>query len=122
MIELLKERGLLPTLEPEVDFVVAPYNVELRAACAKVAALLRGAGFAVDVLLEPAKKVKKAFEYADRVQGKRVFFVAPDEWASGKVRMKDMRKSDKDEDDKGVDLPLDGLVAALAQMGITSSA
>jgi len=44
VIELLKERGLLPTLEPEVDFVVAPYNAELRAACAKVAALLLGLG------------------------------------------------------------------------------
>lgn len=120
VIELLKERGLLPTLEPEVDFVVAPYNTELRAACAKVAALLRGAGFAVDVLLEPAKKVKKAFEYADRVRGNRVFFVAPDEWASGKVRMKDLRGGSAD--DKEVDLPLDGLIAALAEMGITSSA
>jgi len=120
VIELLKERGLLPTLEPEVDFVVAPYNAELRAAAAKVAALLRGAGFAVDVLLEPAKKVKKAFEYADRVRGNRVFFVAPDEWASGKVRMKDLRSGSAD--DKEVDLPLDGLIAALAEMGITSSA
>ena len=85
-----------------------------------LAATLRSGGFAVDVLLEPAKKVKKAFEYADRVRGNRVFFVAPDEWASGKVRMKDLRSGSAD--DKEVDLPLDGLIAALAEMGITSSA
>ena len=85
-----------------------------------MAAALRGAGFAVDVLLEPAKKVKKAFEYADRVKGSKVFFVAPDEWASGKVRMKDLRQGG--EDDKQVDLPLDGLIAALAKMGITPGA
>lgn len=45
-------------------------------------------GFAIDVLLEPTgggKKVAKAFSYADRVQGRRVLFVAPDEWAVGKV-------------------------------------
>lgn len=79
------------------------------------------AGFAIDVLLEPTgggKKVAKAFSYADRVQGKRVLFVAPDEWMNGKVRMKDLRK----EDEKEVDLPFDGLVSALADLGIAPMA
>lgn len=79
------------------------------------------AGFAIDVLLEPTgggKKVAKAFSYADRVQGKRVLFVAPDEWMNGKVRMKDLRK----EDEKEVDLPFDRLVSALADLGIAPMA
>ena len=66
------------------------FNAEMRAHAVSVAATLRSAGFAVDVLLEPARKVAKAFSYADRVQGQRVMFVAPDEWANGKVRMKDL--------------------------------
>ena len=48
---------------------------------------------------EPAKKVKKAFEYADRVRGNRVFFVAPDEWAQKKVRVKDLRAPEDDQND-----------------------
>lgn len=82
-----------------------------------VVARLRQALFAVDLLLEPAKKVAKAFSYADRVHGKRVLFVAPDEWSSGKVRMKDLRT--EDEARKEVDLPIDGLLDELARMGIT---
>ena len=62
-------------------------------------------------------QVKKAFSYADRVRGKRVIFVAPDEWTQGKVRMKDLRTTD--ETDKQVDLPLATLVEALAAVGVT---
>jgi len=119
VVELLKERNLLPKLEPQIDFVVAAFNAEHRVPAAKVAAILRDAGFAVDVLLEPAKKVTKAFNYANRVNGKRMFFVAPDEWAQGLVRMKDLRAGGMDEDaDKQFDLPVDGLIAKLAEMGI----
>lgn len=82
--------------------------------------MLWQAGFAVDVLLEPAKKVAKAFSYADRVNGRRVFFVAPSEWDAGKVRMKDLRTSV--EADKEVDLPFDTLLEALAERGILPSA
>ena len=63
----------------------------MRAGQVELAAKLRSAGYAVDVLLEPAKKVAKAFSYADRVNGRRVLFVAPDEWAKGEVRMKELR-------------------------------
>ena len=118
VMELLRERGLVPPLTPMIDFVVMAFNAEMRPHAVKVAALLRRSGFAIDVLLEPTgggKKVAKAFSYADRVQGQRVLFVAPDEWVTGKVRMKDLRK----EDDKEVDLPFDGLVKALADLGIS---
>ena len=117
VMELLKEKGLLPSLEPQIDFVVVAFNADMRLHAVKVAAMLRGARFAVDVLLEPARKVAKAFSYADRVHGKRVMFVAPDEWEKGLVRMKDLRTAVEAE--KEVDLPLDGLVDALAKLRIT---
>jgi histidyl-tRNA synthetase len=81
---------------------------------------LRQAGYAVDVLLEPAKKVAKAFNYADRVNGRRSIFVAPDEFANGKVRMKDLRSANP-EAEKEVDLNIATLVEELQQRGIVPS-
>ena len=75
---------------------------------------------AVDVLLEPAKKVAKAFNYADRVNGRRSIFVAPDEFANGKVRMKDLRSANP-EGEKEVDLNIAMLVEELQQRGIMPS-
>jgi histidyl-tRNA synthetase len=89
---------------------LAPVQVNL-------AATLREGGFAVDVLLEPAKKLQKAFSYADRVNGRRVLLVAPDEWAKGEVRMKDLRTTVEEE--KQVDLKVEGLLAQLEARGIT---
>ncbi|KAL1522631.1 hypothetical protein AB1Y20_017612 [Prymnesium parvum] len=117
VMELLRDRGLIPPLAPMIDFVVMAFNAEMRPHAVKVAALLRRSGFAIDVLLEPTgggKKVAKAFSYADRVQGHRVIFVAPDEWATGKVRMKELRKADE----KEVDLPFESLVESLTNLGI----
>ena len=117
VMELLREKGVLPTLTPNLDFVVVAFNNEMRLHAVGLAAQLRGAGFAVDVLLAPKKHVDKAFSYADRVDGRRVVFVAPDEWAQKKVRVKDLR-APEDDPNKQVDLPVDGFVEALAAMGV----
>ena len=117
VMELLREKGVLPTLTPNLDFVVVAFNNEMRLHAVGLAAQLRGAGFAVDVLLAPKKHVDKAFSYADRVDGRRVVFVAPDEWAQKKVRVKDLR-APEDDPNKQVDLPVDGFVDALAAMGV----
>ena len=63
---------------------LSPY---LRLHAVQVAATLRAAGYAVDVLLAN-KRADKAFSYADRVSGRRMVFVAPDEWDKGSVRVK----------------------------------
>ena len=55
--------------------------------------------------------MKQAFSYADRVMGRRVMFLAPDEWVNGKVRMKDLRT--EVEEEKEVDRPLDRVVIPL---------
>ena len=50
------------------------------------------------------------------MQGRRVIFVAPDEWKDGLVRMKDLRT--ENEDEKQVDLSFAELVEQLAARGI----
>eukprot|EP00967_Tisochrysis_lutea_P080401 scaffold110413_cov28-Tisochrysis_lutea.AAC.3 len=120
IMELLADKGLLPNLEPEVDFVVCPYNAEMRLHAVRVTAALRQAGYAVDVLLAN-KRADKAFNYADRVCGRRMVFVAPDEWDNGSVRMKDLRLERTAEEklaDRGIELKVDTLVESLSSMGI----
>ena len=116
IMELLNDLKLVPRLEPQIDFVLVSYNADMQPHAARVAAALRAVGFAVDVLLQPAKKVAKAFSYADRVRGERVIFVAPDEWSKGLVRVKDLRAAEGT--DKEVDVPVDSLVDALGKLGI----
>jgi len=120
LMELLAEKGLLPKLEPEVDLVVCPYNAEMRLHALRVTTVLRQAGYAVDVLLAN-KRADKAFSYAYRVRGRRMVFVAPDEWSNGCVRMKDLRVERSAEEklsDRGVELQVRSLVGDLRGMGV----
>lgn len=111
IVELLKEKQVLPSFPSVVDFVVAAYNQEMMGKAMSVARRLRQAGKTVDVFMEPGKKVGKAFNYADRVGAVRVAFVAPDEWAKGLVRIKDLRNftADDPDDVKQRDVPLEDL-------------
>jgi histidyl-tRNA synthetase len=85
IMELLRQKNQVPTLVPQIDFVIMAFNAEMRAGQVLCANKLRQAGYAVDVLLEPAKKVAKAFNYADRVNGRRSIFVAPDKIDAAKA-------------------------------------
>ena len=116
IMELLREKAKVPQLLPAIDFVLVAYNADMRAGQVSLAATLRSAGFAVDVLLEPAKKLAKAFSYADRVNGRRVLLVAPDEWSKGLVRMKDLRTTVEGE--KEVDLQVATLLDELKARGV----
>eukprot|EP00416_Gambierdiscus_australes_P035517 CAMPEP_0171096342 /NCGR_PEP_ID=MMETSP0766_2-20121228/44381_1 /TAXON_ID=439317 /ORGANISM="Gambierdiscus australes, Strain CAWD 149" /LENGTH=522 /DNA_ID=CAMNT_0011555303 /DNA_START=218 /DNA_END=1787 /DNA_ORIENTATION=+ len=111
IIELLKEKNIVPALPEAVDYVVAAYNASMTGKALRVARLLRQAGKSVDVFPEPARKVKKAFRYADRVGAVRIAFVAPDEWERGLVRIKDLRgfTADTPDEQKQCDVPLDAL-------------
>jgi histidyl-tRNA synthetase len=110
IVELLKEKGVLPKLEQEVDFVVAAFNDSMMGKAMSVAARLRDAGKRVDMFPDVAKKVKKAFKYADRVGGRKIAFVAPDEWEKGMVRIKDLRSApDASPETIQKDVPLDDL-------------
>lgn len=111
IIELLKERNLLPDLPRSVDIVVAPFNADMQGAAMAVAAgLRRGDGVTVDLMLEPKKKVAQSFDYANRVGADFIAFVAPDEWSKGMVRFKDLRV--EDESLKQVDVAVSNLCHA----------
>lgn len=119
--ELLKEKGVVPNLPATVDYVVAAYNQEMAGKALNVARRLRLGGAKVDVFPEPAKKVAKAFNYADRVGAVRIAFVAPGEWEQGLVRIKDLRNfgANATEDRNQKDVPLDGLADVDKYFGIT---
>merc|ERR1719498_630110 len=54
ILELLKEKGLLPGFPPAIDYVVAPFNKDMMGSAMNVANRLREAGKTVDVYLENA--------------------------------------------------------------------
>jgi len=111
LVELLKEKQVMPELPASVDYVVAGYNLGMMGKAMSVARSLRLAGKSVDVYPDAARKVKKAFKYADRVGANRIAFVAPDEWENGLVRIKDLRgfTAETADDQKQADVPLTDL-------------
>jgi len=120
VVELLKEKGVTPSLPQKISYLVAAYNADMMGKSLAVARKLRLAGHQVDVLSEPAKKVAKAFNYADRVGAIRVAFVAPGEWEQGLVRIKDLRNfGDAEETAKQRDIPIDDLANIDSYFGIT---
>ena len=89
ILELLKDKGVLPELPRGIDDVVFAWRESLRPAAVQVARQLREAGRKVDLILEK-KKVKAAFKHADRLGARRMIMVAPDEWERGEVTVKDL--------------------------------
>eukprot|EP00271_Cylindrocystis_brebissonii_P009009 TRINITY_DN23590_c0_g1_i1.p1 TRINITY_DN23590_c0_g1~~TRINITY_DN23590_c0_g1_i1.p1 ORF type:complete len:576 (+),score=107.73 TRINITY_DN23590_c0_g1_i1:50-1777(+) len=90
IVELLKERGLLPQLGPAVDDMVLALDEELRGQATGLAARLRGRGRAVDLVLDSGKRLKWAFKQAERVGAKRMILVGAEEWKRGTVKVKDL--------------------------------
>lgn len=95
IIEVLKDKGLIPDLKPRVDFLVGAWK-GMTGGALQVARQLRLSGASVDVMMEESKKPGKIFQQADRVGADKVAFIAPDEFANGLVRIKDLRSGDKD--------------------------
>ena len=73
----------------------------------QVAQLLRSTGWSVHVLLT-VKKASKVFDFADKIGARRVAYVAPNEWAANKVRVKDLRDA-KGDAARGEDVLLEHL-------------
>jgi histidyl-tRNA synthetase len=94
ILELLKDKGVLPEVPRGIDDVVFPWRESLRPAAVEVAQRLRAAGRSVDLILEK-KKVKAAFKHADRLGAARMVMVAPDEWERGEVTVKDLKSGDQ---------------------------
>lgn len=90
IVELLKERNVLPSFEKaDIDAVVFAMKEDLYKPTLDVARRLRKSGKSVDVVLE-SKKTKWVFKYADRIGAKYCVIVAPDEYENGEVSVKEM--------------------------------
>lgn len=87
--ELLKERGLLPKMNWELDCYVVIADEALRSEALKLIHQLRDAGIAVDYSLTPAK-VGKQFQAASASGARFALTIGPDEWKNGEVRLKNL--------------------------------
>ncbi|GLT25717.1 hypothetical protein SLA2020_008270 [Shorea laevis] len=87
IVELLKEKGLLPELSLEVDNIVCALDDDLQGVAARVATLLRDKGQSVDLVLE-SKPLKWVFKRAARTNAQRLILVGTTEWQKGMVSVK----------------------------------
>lgn len=97
IVELLKDRDLLPSFDCSgVDTVVFAMGADLYPAAVEVAQTLRSdAGQRVDLILEP-KKTKWVFKHADRLGAKYCAIIGSDEFANGKVAIKDLAAGEQE--------------------------
>jgi histidyl-tRNA synthetase len=89
IIELLKEREILPSFESSgIDTVVFAMDESLYPQVIEIATILRTGGQSVDVILDTSKKTKWVFKYANRIGVENVVIVGKDEWTNGEVSIK----------------------------------
>ena len=103
IVELLRDKGLLPAPAHAVDDVVFALDEGLRAAAAGVAARLRAGGRSVDVVVERGRKMKWVLKRAQALGAARLVLLGGEEWAAGKVRVKLLATREE------VDVPADAL-------------
>lgn len=94
IIELLKEKGILPELSPQVENIVCSLDPDLQGAAAAVASILRQKGQSVDLVLEN-KPLKWVFKRAGRINAQRLILVGSAEWQKGMVRVKILLSGDQ---------------------------
>lgn len=85
--DLLRERNLLPTGLNALQVYVVIVDDSLRPAALGLVSQLRSAGLRTDYSLTPAK-VGKQFQTAEERGAQFALVIAPDEWATGSVKIK----------------------------------
>lgn len=111
IVELLKDKKLLPSVDPQVEFIVTPFDESLRPVACQIAAKIRAlpGNPRVDLQLMPGKKLPWCYSYADRIGAQKLILIAPDEWAKNCIRVKNLRAKE-DDPNKEFDLPVADLV------------
>ena len=89
IMELLADKGLLPSVGACVDDLIIAVDETLRPEVCRLASRLRAAGRSVDVVLD-ARRLKWVFKHAERCGARRLVLVGPAEWERGAVRVKDL--------------------------------
>ena len=88
---ILQEKGLIPPFVPTpAPVLVTVFDESLWMNSFSLAAELRSAGLNITVFPEPAK-LPKQFKYGDRMGMQVVIVIGPDEAASGRVTIKDLK-------------------------------
>ncbi|KAK9733379.1 hypothetical protein RND81_04G064100 [Saponaria officinalis] len=87
IIELLKEKSLLPELDLNIENIVCSLDPELQGAAALVASTLRQKGQSVDLVLEN-KPLKWVFKRATRINARRLILIGKTEWEKSMVAVK----------------------------------
>ncbi|XP_027350748.1 histidine--tRNA ligase, chloroplastic/mitochondrial-like isoform X2 [Abrus precatorius] len=87
IVELLKEKGLLPEPSLQIDNIVCALDEDLQGCAAMVANILREKGQSVDLVLE-SKPLKWVFKRAARTNAVRLVLVGNSEWQKGMVGVK----------------------------------
>ncbi|MEE2831302.1 MAG: histidine--tRNA ligase [Candidatus Latescibacterota bacterium] len=95
IVELLKDKGLMPQLPAAVDDVVFAFSDDLRGPAIEITQRLRAGGRSVDLILDEGKRMKWAFRHADSVGAARLVLLAPDEWERGVIRVRDMSSGEE---------------------------
>ncbi|XP_066308280.1 histidine--tRNA ligase, chloroplastic/mitochondrial-like [Miscanthus floridulus] len=86
IVELLKEKGLLPDMSRQIDDIVFPLDEELEGAASSIASSLRKKGRSVDLVED--RRLKWVFKHAERINASRLILVGNSEWERGMVRVK----------------------------------
>ena len=90
----LREAGLIRTADSTVQVLVTQMDEAELPRYLELATMLRSAGIATEVQLEP-RKLARQFQYADRAGIRFVLVLGSDEIAKGTVTVKDLRKQDQ---------------------------
>lgn len=94
VLELLKEKGLIPEVGQQVENIVCALDPDLQGAAAGVATILRGKGQSVDLVLEN-KPLKWVFKRASRINARRLILVGSSEWEKGEVSVKNLSSGEQ---------------------------
>ncbi|XP_021746801.1 histidine--tRNA ligase, chloroplastic/mitochondrial-like [Chenopodium quinoa] len=87
IMELLKEKSLLPEIGLEVNNIICSLDPDLQGVAALVASTLRGKGQSVDLVLE-SKPMKWVFKRAARINAQRLILIGKSEWERSTVAVK----------------------------------
>lgn len=98
IMELLKSRSLLPTLETtvsNVDAIVYAMEDSLRNKSIEICNELRDKGLRIDLIMDTNRKPKWVFQRADRLNVPLVLMLAQEEHQEGKVILRNMKMRDQ---------------------------
>ena len=96
VMELLREKGLVPETTQGVQDIVFGMGLGLSGAAMEVASAIRSGGRSADLVLED-KKMKWVFKHAERLGAERLVMVMPEEWSERIVKIKHLGTGDETE-------------------------